>query len=122
VVLAQRVSQLCNARRRRKMSQDSVTLLQLEDGTLVEAWAPGAHTERISGGLARIVASGMDRLAPAVVAAARSVLTACDALSNERKVEELELELGLGFEAEGNVYVTRSMATANVVVRLKFRP
>ena len=110
------------ARDGRQLSTEFTTLIQLDDGILVEAWAPEGHSERISGGLARAVTGSMESVVPTLVAAAKTVLSACHALEKERAVQDVELELGLAFEAEGNIYVTRSMAQANIVLRMKFRP
>jgi hypothetical protein len=42
-------------------------------------------------------------------------------LSKEVSMEEAEVELGLSFEGEGNVYITKAKAGGNLVVKLKFK-
>lgn len=37
-------------------------------------------------------------------------------------IERAEIELGLSFEGEGNLYVTKSSAGANLKVKLSLKP
>lgn len=43
-------------------------------------------------------------------------------LNKELLVDAAEVELGLGFEAEGNLYITKAKGSANLVVRLTLKP
>jgi len=59
---------------------------------------------------------------PLLVNAARPVLEAWHELSADMQVEQAEIELGLSFETEGNVFIARGTAGANMVVKLTLKP
>lgn len=97
-------------------------LIELEDGTLIEVEAQADLAQRISGGLAEKVAATFERIEPILVNACRPVVAACERISEETVMEKAELELGLSFEGEGNLYITKSKAGANITVRLTITP
>lgn len=49
-------------------------------------------------------------------------MTAWDELNQDMHIERAEIELGLSFEGEGNIYVTKATASANLVVKLQLKP
>lgn len=97
-------------------------LIRLEDGLLVEVEVPSDQAQQISGGLAERVSASLDKIRPVLRKVAVSVTDSWRELSKDVRVEQAELEIGLSFEAEGNLYVTKSTAGANLTVRLTFAP
>lgn len=97
-------------------------LIRLEDGTLVEVEARPDEIEPISSRRADRVDKALDRVRPVLVQVCRHVGEAARELGDSVRLEGLEVEVGLGFEGEGNVYVTKSKVSANLTVRLQFRP
>jgi hypothetical protein len=97
-------------------------LIELSDGMFVEVDAPHDQVEEISGGAAERVASTFEKVRPALLTMCRSVQSSFEELRGSTTVERAELEVGLSFEAEGNLYITRSKANANLVVRFVFSP
>jgi len=97
-------------------------LIQLEDGTLIEVEVPGDQVEQISGGFADKVNATFDKIQPILVNTCRPIISAWKELNQELYIEEAEVEVGLSFEGEGNIYVTRTTAGANLVVTLKLKP
>jgi len=93
-------------------------LIELTDGTLVEAEVAADEARPISGGAADKVASALDRIEPLLVNVCRPVAAAWKAIGDELEVESVEIELGLSFEGEGNVFVSKAKAGANLVVKL----
>lgn len=93
-------------------------LIQLEDGTLVEVETPTGGAEQISGGFAEKVNTTLDKVQPVLVKVCHSVQVAWKEISQEIAVESAEIELGLSFEGEGNLYVTKAKAGANFTVKL----
>lgn len=93
-------------------------LIRLADGTLVEAEVAESEARPISGGAADRVASAIDRIGPVIVGVCRPVAEAWSAMSEQVRVDAVEIELGLSFEGEGNVFVTKTKAGANLTVRL----
>lgn len=97
-------------------------LIELSDGLLVEVETTAEAAQPISGGLAERVAGSMDKARPAILHVCNSVADVCRQMAAQVNVERAELELGLSFEAEGNVYITRTTGSASLVVRLILNP
>jgi Trypsin-co-occurring domain 1 len=96
-------------------------LIELADGTLVEVDANADYSQEISGGLAEKIDSTLDQIYPTLVKTCRPVLAMCRELEKEVSVESAEVELGLSFEGEGNLYLAKFKSGANLVVKLKIR-
>ena len=97
-------------------------LIELEDGTLVEVATPEDQVQQISGGFADKVNSTFDNIRPLLIKTCRPIMAAWDELNQEMHIERAEIELGLSFEGEGNIYVTKATASANLVVKLSLKP
>jgi Trypsin-co-occurring domain 1 len=93
-------------------------LIQLADGTLVEAEVAESEARPISGGAADKVSGAMDKIEPVLVSVCRPVAQAWKAIGDDLHVHSVEIELGLSFEGEGNVFVSRAKAGANLTVTL----
>ncbi len=97
-------------------------LIELEDGTFVEVEVPGEQLEEISGSLSEQVTTTFERVQPIIVNSCRPILKAWKELNQEIKVEQAEVEIGLSFTGEGNLYVTKSSTSANLKVKLTLKP
>ena len=97
-------------------------LIQLQDGTLVEIEVPGDQIEEIAGGFADRVNATFDKIQPILVKICRPITAAWKEISQEMHIDQAEIELGLSFEGEGNLYVTKSKAGANLTVKLVLKP
>ena len=97
-------------------------LIQLEDGTLVEIEVPADQAQQISGGFADKVSATFDKIQPILVKTCRPITAAWKEISREIHIEQAEIELGLSFEGEGNIYVTKTKASANLTVKLILKP
>jgi NTP-dependent ternary system trypsin peptidase co-occuring protein len=97
-------------------------LIRLDDGVLVEVEVPPDQAQAISGGAAEKVTASLDKIRPVLHSLALSLAAGWRELSESVRVEQAELEIGLSFEAEGNLYVTKAKSTANLTVRLVFKP
>ena len=64
----------------------------------------------------------IDKIKPLLERAVKPVAAVYHELNKDLEVREAEVELGLGFEAEGNLYITRAKGNANLVVKLKLAP
>ena len=96
-------------------------LIELEDGTLVEIEVPGDQIEQISGGFADRVDATFEKIKPLLVKTCRPIAAAWKELNQEIEIEQAEVGLGLSFEGEGNLYVTKSKASANLTVKLTLK-
>jgi hypothetical protein len=94
-------------------------LIELADGVLVEAEVAESEARPISGGAADRVTASIDRIEPILVRVCQPVAKAWQAIESNMHVESMDVELGLSFEGEGNIFVTRAKAGANLTVTLK---
>ncbi|NEP44654.1 MAG: hypothetical protein F6K35_37745 [Okeania sp. SIO2H7] len=101
-------------------------LIELDDGTLVEVELPEGQAQEISGGFAKRVNATFANIRPLILKTCHPIAAAWkelrEELGQEMTIEEAEVELGLSFEGEGNLYVTKSKATANITVKLILKP
>ncbi len=101
-------------------------LIELEDGKeegiLVEVEVPGDQVEAISGGAADKVKSAIDKIKPIILKTCKPIAEVWKELDKDMHVEQAEVQLGLGFEAEGNLYVTKAKGNANLTVKLTLKP
>ena len=96
-------------------------LIRLEDGTLVEAEVPEGQAQEISGGLADKVNKSLDTIQPLLVKICRPIVSSWKELAKEIQIDQAEVELGLSFEGEGNLYVTKAKAGANFTLKLTLK-
>lgn len=101
----------------------SKKLIKLKEGILVEVDIDeSANAKKISSGKQRKeIDSALEDIGPLLVSVCRPIKTAWNVINQEIYMEEVEIELGLTFEGEGNLFVTKSKAGANFNVRLKFK-
>ena len=97
-------------------------LIELQNGVLVEVEIVGEQVEEISGNVADKVEATLDKIRPILINTCKPVVAAWQELSKDMHIEEAEIELGLGFEGEGNIYVTKAKAGANITVKLTLKP
>lgn len=100
----------------------STRLIELEDGTLVEVQVPDEQVEQISGGFAKRVDATFAQIKPLILKTCKPIAESWQTLNQDIQVERAEVEIGLSFEGEGNLYVTRSTASANITIRLTLAP
>ena len=97
-------------------------LIELADGVLLEVSVAPDEARPISGGLAEKVNATFDKIQPVLVKTCRPIMAAWQELNREVLIDQAEIELGLSFEGEGNLYITKAKATANLSVKLVIRP
>lgn len=94
-------------------------LIQLADGVLLEvAVQPNEVPQPIAGGLAEKVNSTFEAIQPVLIKTCRPIIAAWGELSKEIHIDQAEIELGLSFEGEGNLYITKTKASANLSLKL----
>lgn len=96
-------------------------LIRLEDGTLVEIETVGEVTP-IAGGVAERVDTAIDSIKPLILRACKPISEIYKELDKDMTIEQVELELGLGFEAEGDLFITKAKGNANLVVKITIKP
>jgi len=99
----------------------STKLIELEDGILVEVEVPADQAKPISGGAASRVSETFDKIKPILINTCSSIASVWTEINKEMAIEQAEVELGLSFEGEGNLYITKSKASANLTVKLTLK-
>jgi hypothetical protein len=96
-------------------------LIQLEDGTLVQVEATGNETQQISGGAAEKVEGTFDRIRPVLLNVCRPLVVTVKSLHEHVELEQVEVEVGLSFDIEGNMFVTKTNFGTNILVRMTLK-
>jgi len=100
----------------------STRLIELDDGVLIEIAADPGEAQQISSRAANHVSETLSSIEPLLVRVCRPVIGAWRELSREMQIDSAEIELGLSFEGEGNLYIARAKTSANFTVKLVLRP
>lgn len=110
---------IASAARRNNMS---TKLIQLKDSTLVEVQVSDDEAEKISGGFASRVDATVETIKPLLIKICEPITEAWEEINQKATLEQAEVEIGLAFETEGNLYITKSTAAANIKVTLTLKP
>jgi Trypsin-co-occurring domain 1 len=98
-------------------------LIRLEDGVLVEVEAAPGEPQQISGGSpATRVESNLERVVPVLRKVCLPLTNTWKELNKDMNVEKAEVEIGLSFEAGGDVFIANSKAGATLKVKLVLGP
>lgn len=97
-------------------------LIQLDDDILVEVEVPPEQAQPISGGAADRVNTTFDKIRPILVKTCRPIAAAWKEINQDMNIEQAEIQLGFNFEGEGNIYITKSKAAANLTIKLVLKP
>ncbi len=97
-------------------------LIRLEDGILVEIESTGTQITAIAGGAAARVDSAIDAIKPLILKACKPISEIYQELNKDMTIEQVEMELGLGFEAEGDLFITKAKGNANLVIKVTIKP
>lgn len=97
-------------------------LIELADGTLVEAQVSEDQAREIAGGFRDKVETTFDKIRPILINICRPLSEAWKEVNQELEIEQAQIQLGLSFEGEGNLFVTKSKAGANLTVNLTLKP
>jgi hypothetical protein len=101
----------------------STRLIKLQDGSLLEVEVSSSESQQISGGsLAKKVEVTFDKMKPTLISLCRPVAEVWHELNNDMQVSQAEVEVGLSFSIEGDVYIVKSKADANLKVKITLKP
>ena len=98
------------------------SLIQLEDKTLVEVEIPEDKISKISGGIFHKVDSTFDKIKPIILNICNPITEICHVINQKADVENFEIKIGFSFEGEGNLYITKGKAEANLEVTITVKP
>lgn len=98
-------------------------LIELKDGILVEVdAAPDVTPKQIAAGAAEQVEGAMDKARDLLLKAVQPVTAVWHELNRDLTIEQVEIELALGFEAEGNLFLVKGTGNANLTFKLTVKP
>jgi len=99
-------------------------LIELENGLMMEVDVPQSEIEMISGGgdMVEKVKSSMGTVESMLIQSVKPIVNAYAVLNKEIKLEQAEVEIGIGFSAEGNIFIAKGNASANLKVKLVLKP
>lgn len=100
----------------------SSKLIQLQDDVFVEVEVPQVHSQLLSGSFADKVNANIDKIKPILTSVTKPILATWNAINQDMLVDQAEVELGLSFDIEGNLYITKASAAANITIRLVLKP
>lgn len=93
-----------------------------ENETLVEVEASYQEARPIAGGVADKVEASFDRVRSLLVSVCRPITETWKQLNKEMDIDQVEVEVGLSFEGEGNLFITKTTTGANLKVKLSLKP
>ena len=103
----------------------SKKLIELDNGLLMEVEIPQSEIEMISGGsddMIKKVQSSMGTVEKILVQSVKPITNVYNALNQEVVLEKAEVEIGIEFSAEGNIFIAKGNANANLKVKLVISP
>jgi len=99
-------------------------LIELENGLVMEVDAPKSDIEMISanGDVVDKVKTSMGKVEKMLIQSVQPIVNVYKGLDKEVLLEKAEVEIGIGFSAEGNIFVAKGNANANLKVKLILKP
>jgi len=97
-------------------------IIELKDGVRVEVELTEDQVQQLSGGITGKIGKKFENISPVLLNICEPIVGVIEQLNQEANVEQMEIQLGLSFEAEGNIYVTKMKTAANLNVNLIIKP
>ncbi|MEO0885219.1 MAG: CU044_2847 family protein [Cyanobacteria bacterium J06648_10] len=97
-------------------------LIEFQDGPLVEVETSDDQMREVAGRFSQQVETTFEKISDLLVTTCRPIVLACEELGQTADIDGAEVELGLSFESEGNLYITKAKAGANLTVKLLLKP
>jgi len=94
-------------------------LVKTQDGVLFEVDAVPGSAVAIAGGSIEILSAKLDSVGDIVQTVSEKIASAIQKLEEQYRIPEIEIELGVAFGAEGNLFVTKSTLNANLKIKIK---
>lgn len=95
--------------------------IRLDDGTLVEVEVAKDEAQQIAGGAAKKVDATLEKIKPVLLKMCQPIVTSVKSLREDVDLEQVEVEVALSFDFEGNIYIAKTNFGANVLVRMTLK-
>ncbi|SFV66583.1 hypothetical protein MNB_SV-12-1714 [hydrothermal vent metagenome] len=102
----------------------SKKLIELDNGLLMEVEIPQNEIEMISSNSDTVerVDQSISAVESVLIKSVEPITKAYKTLNQDMILEKAEVEIGIGFSAEGNIFVASGKASANLKVKLVLSP
>ena len=101
----------------------SKKLIELENGLMMEVDIPKEEIEMISSGdVIDRVNSSMGTIETILLQSVQPIVNTYNTLSKDIIISSAKIEVGIGFSAEGNIFIAKGNASANLKVKLVLKP
>ncbi len=95
--------------------------IELEEGILIEVEVPEDQLRQISGGVTEKVDKTIDTIKPILLKVCKPIVDVWAELNKDIEVSEAQVEIALGFEGGGNVFIAKGETKASLTLRLTFK-
>ena len=95
--------------------------IELQDNILIEIAPSEEQLQRISGGTSH-VGNSIDAIKPVLLKACKPIVEVWKELNKDMEIAEAKVEISLGFEAEGNVFIAKGKSNASLTLSLTLKP
>ncbi len=96
-------------------------LLETGDGILIE-YESGKRDEKISSGSTKKIEKGLEQIAPLLINACSNMKQIWSNAEAVDHVDQVQIQMGLNFEAGGNLYITQAKGGASISVTVTLKP
>ena len=99
-------------------------LIELKDDLLIEVEVPEDQVNQIAGAgeVLQHVDTAIDSVRDVLLKTCRPVVSVWNELNKEMSINNVEVELNLGFSAEGSVFLAKTSGSANLKIKLSIKP
>lgn len=100
-------------------------LIKLNNGLMMEVETSQNDIEQIAGGhndLVEKVEASMSTVESMLIKSVEPIISAYNILNQDVILEKAEVEIGIGFSAEGNIFIAKGKGSANLKVKLILKP
>ena len=104
----------------------AMKLIKLDNGLMMEVEVSKDEIEQISGGhgdeVVERVQSSMGAVETIIKESVKPIVSVYETLNQDVVLEKAEVEIGIGFSAEGNIFIAKGTGSANLKVKLVLSP
>ena len=102
----------------------SKKLIELNNGLLMEVDALHHEIEAMSSNsdMVEKVDKSMQSVKEMLIKSVEPIIQAYEVLNQDVILEKAEVEIGIGFSAEGNIFIAKGKGSANLKVKLVLSP
>lgn len=97
-------------------------LIELKDGLRVEVEAGDEGMEQVASGMEERLEGALEDAQALLMKAVSPVVAVWKEMNREVNVSQAEVELALGFSAEGNLFLAKGSGSANIKFKLTVKP